>query len=118
MPRDLTGTVTRLGQDYTVRRPGVPTYTQGHPVPAEGETFTARGVVSPAGRDAMQRLPEGDRTQAAVQFITTSEIRSAMPGEAPGDVLEFQGRDWECHAVAPWPVDGQFWDAVLVRVGQ
>src|SRR5690606_39353003 len=61
VPLNLASTVARLGQDYTVTRPGDTVYVAGWPTqPGEPTTFTARGVLYPATPQLLERLPEGD----------------------------------------------------------
>lgn len=117
MARDLSPVVDRLGQDYTVTRPGDTVYVQGHPTQGASSTFTARGVLFPATREQLERLPAGDDNRAAKGFITTTRLRVSEPGGAKGDLLSAEGAQWECHAAASYTPDGRFWDCVLVRVG-
>ena len=119
MPLNLASTVARLGQDYTVTRPGDTVYVAGWPTqPGEPTTFTARGVLYPATPQLLERLPEGDDVAGPAKgFITTAELRTSEPGGAKGDLLTAEGAQWECKSVNTYGPDGGFWECVLMRVG-
>jgi hypothetical protein len=82
-------------QELTVRR-----YTQAyvnHEITTTlDSTFTVTAEVQPAPGEVRDDLPEGYRTTRLMKLFTSSALRILeVKTQAPGDVVEYQGDDWE-----------------------
>lgn len=98
---------------FTVyRRTGA--WTRGTFAASESPVF-ALGVIQPAGADALDQLPEGDRMQSAVTVYTAFPLYEAAQDQ-PADEIEWRGARYRVVRVTRWDAYG-YTQAVAVRSG-
>ena len=85
------------------------------------KTFGALGGIQPAGPKDLQRLPEGQRTDAMIVIYTDCEL---LTGDAPDTQADhvvprgpgvYCGIEFEIQSVEPWPRHRKY---LAVKVGQ
>lgn len=89
-------------------------------VVGDPETFPAQGSVQPATAKDLQRLPEGQRTDAVIAIFTDCPL---LTGDAPDTKADhviprgkvFCGVEFEIQSVEPWPNHSKY---LAVKVGQ
>ena len=107
----LLGAPSLGAAPFTVwRRAGA--WSRGRLETSESPVY-AVGVIQPAGADALEQLPEGDRESAAIAVYT------ATPGYAagqdrPADEIEWRGARYRVASVRRWDACGYI-QAVAVR---
>jgi len=71
--------------------------------------FAAQGGIQPAGPKDLQRLPEGQRTDAAIVIYTDAELLTGdAPDTQPDRVIPqgpgvYRGIEFEIQSVEQWP---------------
>lgn len=82
---------------------------------AKEEKIETIGIVLPAGKDALEQLPEGDRTHEAIAVYTETEL-SCGGSDRAADEIEWRGARYRVASVRRWEAGG-YCQAVAVRAG-
>ena len=82
---------------------------------AKEEKIDTIGIVQPAGKDALEQLPEGDRTRDAVAVFTETELNCGGSDRA-ADEIEWRGARYRVASVRRWDAF-DYCQAVAVRAG-
>lgn len=82
--------------------------------------FTAMVGIQPAGPKDLERLPEGQRTNAAIVLWTAATLSTGdVPGTRPDRVVPcgsiFPGVTFEIQSVEVWPRHNRY---LAIKVGQ
>jgi hypothetical protein len=115
---DLSATVEHFASDYTVRRPGAITWTDGRASTGADTTLTVRGVFrpNPGKKDAAQL--EGERADGKIKGWVTTALRTSEAGSHAADIVVFQGQDYEVSLVHEAQPQGNYWLVEAEKVGQ
>jgi hypothetical protein len=86
----------------------------------EAEDLKGRGSFQPATAKDLQRLPEGQRTNAVIAIFTDCELLTGdAPNTRPDHVISrgrvYNGVRFEIQSVEPWPVHNKY---LAIKVGQ
>jgi hypothetical protein len=118
---DLSGVVLSLASGtYTVTRRTVadPPYdADGIATAISTTTLSATGSIQPASGRDLKRLPEGRRTSESRVFFTPTELRSVASGQE-ADLISADGDTWEVSNIEPWPALGNYYRAIITKVGR
>lgn len=88
----------------TISRYGVATVTNGRPVYPAPSTVDITAGIAPASRDSLRRLPEGTRTDKAVDVYAEAALQTADEGGASrGDRFVYDGRTYEVQTGNAFP---------------
>lgn len=84
------------------------------------ETLKGRGSFQPATAKDLQRLPEGQRTNAVVALFTDCELLTGdAPSTRPDKVIPrgkvYSGVTFEIQSFEPWPSHNKY---LAIKVGQ
>lgn len=95
------------------------TRQKGETVAASVERINATGTLQPAGNDALQQLPEADRSGEVL--IVRSPVPLQMgstksDGEILADEIEYAGRVYKILQLRDWRQWGM-WAAYVTKVG-
>jgi hypothetical protein len=120
MAVDASDLLAIEGKDVTVTR------TAANAIGADGlftagstTTFTARMVIWPASGRDRQLLPEGQRGNNAVSFVSSIRLEPTIaPSGRPGDRFSHDGYTFEVTRSSPWGELANVYGGVAVAVGQ
>ena len=105
---------------YSVLRAAAPTIVNGRPVvdPAP-VTLQIQGVLQPASKADLQRLPEGRRTTDMRAFYAPVALFIASDTNA-SDIITVGEDTYEVSEVEAWGsgMGSNYWRAVLLRTGR
>ena len=84
------------------------------------ETFEAKGGIQPPTPKDMERLPEGQRTDATIAIFTDCELLTGdAPDTRPDRIIPkgvvFKGVEFEIQSVEIWPRHRKY---LAIKVGQ
>lgn len=119
---DLSSAVRDLSidEDIVIENPSGPGMRQGGrwiDPPAATAALTAS--VQPASGNSLELLPQGSRTQGAIEIWGTSEIRPLERAEGePATIVRWKGATYRADVVEDWYEHGRYWFAVCTRVEQ
>lgn len=103
-----------------IRRPPIARVT-GRVIDAgDATTLKGRGSFQPATAKDLQRLPEGQRTNAVVAIFTDCELLTGdVPNTRADHVISrgkvYNGVRFEIQTHAPWPTHNKY---LAIKVGQ
>lgn len=115
---DMRDAIELCSIDLTIRRTTSDTTVtaEGLAVPGTTSERTIKGMIHPAPREVLERLPEGQRTRDPKQIFTTSELYTARSDRRADVVIDpFGGLEYEVSEVAAWSM-GQYYEVVALRV--
>lgn len=102
---------------YTVTRNSASAYgSDGRLDAPSTTTLSVEGCVQPLTGRELQRLPEGLRTRELRAFYTATELKTQGAGQDP-DSIAIDGDTWQVERVERWAELGNYWKAVLIKVG-
>ena len=81
----------------------------------DSETTWESGDVQPASQAAIERLPEGSRTDGAITVFTHARMRTAASPNDVADRILYQGVEYEVSGEQIWPSDNVY---TCTKVGQ
>lgn len=114
---DMSDVVESMFTDfYTVTRRSPSAYVAGRLQPATTSTLTISACVQPIAGIDLQRLPEGMRIDGALSLWTTTPLFTKGAAQDP-DQMVVEGETFEVATVEPWGVVGNYYKAVLQRMG-
>lgn len=90
------------------------------PESEQTETIEAVGSVQPAGVDALQQLPEADRSGKVIIVRSTTPIQMGKAGtdyDLMADIIEYQGEQYKVLQVKDWAKWGMY-VAYATRTGE
>lgn len=74
------------------------------------------GTIVPADAEALNQIPEADRVDGSLQFLTSQPIYETLEKlGAISDKLQWNGNLYRVQSVTPWK-DFGFYSAILVRM--
>lgn len=122
---DVSDVVTSLAaQTVTRTRYGTPTIdAAGHAVAGSTSTATMGAVLQRPSPDALQRLPEGIRSQARWLMHTTGDVRGGSETTAAGatavlpDRVTYSGRQYIVFDITDQSAHGAYRRVVLLDGG-
>lgn len=115
---DLSSTVEHFASDYTVRRPGAITWTNGRASTGAESTITVRGVFRPAPGKTDAGQLEGERADGKIKGWVTTALRTSEVGLQAADIVEFRGQDYQVSLVHEAQPQGNYWHVEAEKVGQ
>ena len=101
---------------YTVTRRSPSAYVAGRLQPATTSALTISACVQPIAGIDLQRLPEGMRVDGALSLWTTTPLFTKGPLQDP-DFVDVEGETFEVATVEPWGMVGNYYKAILQRMG-
>jgi hypothetical protein len=121
---DLSGVISSLASGtYTVTRYGAGSYTNGRWADGATSSFTIKALIYPAvrpfaGRE-VEHLPEGQRSQEAIEIFTSTALRTGEgAGGVGADVVSYNGKSFFIESVEYWNGTGNFYKCVGRKTGQ
>ncbi len=120
---DLTGAIRRLGlvaKVQVVRSVAAAgaVIVDGRYVDVPTEAVEITATVQ-SYIDEMQNLPEATRTKRLIKVWSTSAIKPTQRSEhTPGDLITWQGHNYEVEQFWDRSTDGNYWSAICVAVDQ
>ena len=115
---DMRDAIELCAIDLEVKRSTAdPTVSaEGLLVPGAVTTITIKGMIHPAPKEVIERLPEGQRTRDPKQVFTTAELYTARSDRRADVIVDpFGGLEYEVSELAAWSM-GQYYEAVALRV--
>ena len=114
---DMSDVVEDMFTDfYTVTRRSPSAYVLGKLQPSTTSTLTISACVQPIAGIDLQRLPEGMRVDGALSLWTTTPLFTKGPAQDP-DFVAVEGETFEVATVEPWGMVGNYYKAILQRMG-
>lgn len=117
----LSSVLKSFAVEFEVTRRGPLAREKGRVVDAgEATKFKAEGGIQPATPKDMQRLPEGQRTNATIAIWTDCLLLTGdSPNTRPDRVVPcsgvYKGVEFEIQSVEPWPSYSKY---LAIKVGQ
>jgi hypothetical protein len=118
---DLSGVVESLASHETlaVKRPPSGVYVDGRYSAGATTNFTVLASVQPLTGEDLLVLPEGERTDDAIEIFTLEKLQPSQQGAAElGDLVTYLGRDYRIRLAEDWGANGNYYRSVATRVGQ
>lgn len=115
---DLSDVIELLASGcYRVSRPGTTSILNGRRIGPTFTTFDITASAQPASGRSIERLPEGLRSNEAMDVFTETELRQARPeAGVEGDRIAIDGAVFEVQVVRRWDKLGNFFRATVTRV--
>ncbi len=117
----LQNVLTSFAVDFDIIRSPAIARVAGRVVDAgDPEKLKGRGSIQSATARDLQRLPEGQRTNAAVAIFTDCELLTGdVPDTRPDRVIPcgkvYKGICFEIQSAEPWPTHNKY---LAIKVGQ
>ena len=117
----IRSVVNRFAVDLDVIRAAPLERVNGRVIDAgDPERFSIKGGIQPTTAKDLQRLPEGQRTNASIAIFTICDLRT---GDAPGTRADrviprcgfFAGVEFEIQSVEAWPQHNRY---IAIKAGQ
>lgn len=111
---DLSSVIADFASSYTVTRTTDNTIdSSGYAVEGTTSTLTISAVVQPLSGRELRRLDDGQRTTERLEVHTTTQLK--VQGEP--DKISIDGKSWQVESLENWSALGNFWRAVVRKIG-
>lgn len=115
-------TISRFASGtYAVTRSAAGSFNATTGVYAPGSTSTIQvpASIQPLGGRELLRLPEEERTKERIVIFTAVELFTSSPAAGTvGDVVAYNGKNFEVQTVERWAELGAYWKVIAAKVGQ
>lgn len=97
------GLIESVAQPYPVKRYAEGGWVDGRWADPEPTDITVALAVQPARPTEVANLPEGIRTKGAITLYSETPMQAADEhARCSGDVVTYDGRDWQVHSTAKY----------------
>jgi len=108
--------LTELAQSFSIHR-STGRFERGGWAETSSSDISAVGVINPASPRQIQQVPEGDRANEMVVFVSVTPMYvTRKSGSGISDVLTYKGENYRVASVNQAGAYG-FWTAIAARLG-